>query len=165
GDRRSDGCGYELIGSAAKRSEQLLVPALLVARGRFLGIAARPAGEHRLHRLDDEEEDRRGDRDELDDVRDERAVAEEGVVDREREVSEVGLADLRCDAFELLVRLVEATERRQAEDEDARRSAVETFLDHAPACPSSAASTPGQRTPGGKRPPLAGSKPQVFESP
>ena len=50
-------------------------------------------GEHQLHRLDDEEEDGGGDGDELDHVGDERAVAEDGAVDRERQPAEVGLAD------------------------------------------------------------------------
>ena len=76
----------------AKRCEQLLVAALLVGwAGILLGLGRACGG--RLQRLDDEEEDRRGGRQERDHVGDERAVAEDGVVDRECQAAEVGLAD------------------------------------------------------------------------
>ena len=76
----------------AERGEQLPVAPLLV-RHALLGRRRPPAAHQRVDRLDDEEEDRRCDRDERDHVGDERAVAEDRVVDREREVAEVGLAD------------------------------------------------------------------------
>ena len=69
---------------------------LLVGHPLLDRLAPQPS-EHRLHGLHDEEEDGRRDRDELNESGDERAVAEDGVVDREREVAEVGLADDRRD--------------------------------------------------------------------
>ena len=74
-----------------QRREQLLVAPLLVRHALLDRLLA--AGGHHLHRLDDEEEHGGPDRDELDHGRDERAVAEHRVVDREGEVAEVGLAD------------------------------------------------------------------------
>ena len=68
------------------------MPTLLV-RHALLNRLPPPSLQHRLHGLDDEEEDRSGDRDELDHVGDERAVAEDRLVDRERQAAEVGLAD------------------------------------------------------------------------
>jgi hypothetical protein len=65
------------------------------ARRRLLAPPG-PRGDQ-LHRLDDEEEHRRGDRGERDQRVDEVAVAEAAVVDREREAAEVGLADDRRD--------------------------------------------------------------------
>ena len=47
--------------------------------------------------FDDEEEDGRRDREELDHVGEERAVPEDGVIDREGEVGEVRLPDDRGD--------------------------------------------------------------------
>ncbi len=69
--------------------------ALLVGDDLLLG-PLEPA-QHRLHRLDDEEEHRTGNGDEPDHIGDERAVAEDGFVDREREIAEVGLAHDRGD--------------------------------------------------------------------
>ena len=66
---------------------------LLVARSLLLRIPPAPLRKRQLHRLDDEEEDGCGDRDELDHVGDEGAVAEHRVVDREGERAEIGLPD------------------------------------------------------------------------
>ena len=78
-----------------------------------------PPRHHRLHGLHDEEEDGRGDRQELDHVRDERAVAENGVVDRGREVVEVRLADDHRDDRhdEVVHEGVDDCRERQAHDE------------------------------------------------
>ena len=76
---------------APERGEQLLVAALLVRDLLGLLTTFHPR-HHGTDRLDDEEEDRRRGRDERGSGSgDESAVAEHGVVDREREVRKSGL--------------------------------------------------------------------------
>ena len=64
-----------------------------------------------------------GDRDELDRVGDERAVAEDSVVDRERELAEIGLADQHRDdrQHEILDERVDERSEREAEHEGDRQ--------------------------------------------
>jgi hypothetical protein len=74
--------------ATAGRREQLLMAPLLVWHALLDGLA--PAAVHHCRdRLDDEEEHRRRYGHELEEVGEERAVAKNGVVDREREVAEV----------------------------------------------------------------------------
>ncbi|HEV8249670.1 MAG TPA: hypothetical protein VGQ15_06820 [Gaiellaceae bacterium] len=77
------------------------------------------AGHHRLDGLDDEEEDGGCDRHELNHVGDERSVAKHGVVDRERQVAEVRLAqDHRDDRHEQVPdERVDHRGEREAHDE------------------------------------------------
>jgi 4-hydroxy-tetrahydrodipicolinate synthase len=115
------------------------VAALLVGNRRVL--RRHEACPERADRLHDEEEDGRGGRDEDDYLGDEGAVAEDRVVDRERQIREVGLPDDHCDDRhqEIVDERVDERAERDAQhegdrevDDVAPHQEVPELLDHHP---------------------------------
>src|SRR3954469_250941 len=107
-------------------------------RTELLGLAhARHDG---VDRLDDEEEDRGGDEEEVDDVVDERAVAENAAIDRERLAAEVDAADHADDRRDQVVdeRLDDRGERDAQDERDrqldeiASQQELAELLEHDP---------------------------------
>jgi len=94
------------------------VAALLVGH-TLLDRLPTASGEHHLDRFDDEEEDGRSDGYELNQIGEKRSVMEDGPVDRECEVAEVGFSDDRGNDghHEIVDERVDDCSKREAHDE------------------------------------------------
>src|SRR5688572_7643762 len=108
---------WSLLVTRAEHSQKLLVATLLV--GHALLDRLPTSRKHHLDRLDDEEEDGSCDRHELDQIGEKRSVVEDGSVDREGQVTEVGPADDRGDDghHEVLDQRGDDRSKREAHDE------------------------------------------------
>src|SRR6476659_10342110 len=113
---------------ACQCGQELLVAALLVG-DLGLGRLRHPRLD-RIDRLDHEEEERRRSRHERDRGRDERAVAEDRVVYREREVREVGLAHEHRDDRHDQVAHERVDQRSERETEDERDGELDEVAAH-----------------------------------